>query len=187
MNQHDPNQMPLLQLMKQNRKLFLYEGIIFIILGLFGLFLPQFFSLTLDYFIGWLLVLGSTVLVVRIVQSPKMPYKAPSIVSAILYFILGLLFLLFPASGIKTLTLLMGLFFLMDGMVKIYGSMQLKALAGHGWILFNGILSLILAVLIFMSWTTAAAWVLGVLVGINLLFTGFGMLGLYSSLSKFNE
>jgi uncharacterized membrane protein HdeD (DUF308 family) len=181
---HDPNHMPLVQLMKQNRKFFLYEGIAFIVLGLFGLCAPQFFSLTLDYIIGWLLVLGSIVLGVRIIQTPRMPYRAPSIVSAILYFVLGVLFLAFPDTGIKTLTLLMGAFFLFDGTLKIYGSIQMRPLVGSGWLLFNGILSLILAFLIFISWTTAAAWVLGVLVGINLLFTGFALLGLYSSLSK---
>lgn len=180
----DPENRPLVTLIKRFKNFFLAEGIVFTLLGIFALALPTLFSLTLDYFLGWLFVLGAIALGIRTMQTGGMPNRTASIISTILYLFLGFMFLVYPASGIATLTLLLACFFVFDGIAKIYGSLKLKPLPMWGWILVSGILSLILAVLILAMWPTQAAWVLGVLVGINLLFTGLTTLGFLWSLSR---
>jgi uncharacterized membrane protein HdeD (DUF308 family) len=83
-----------------------------------------------------------------------------------------------------TLTLILGFFFIFDGILKIYTSSRLKPIGYWKWVLVSGITSLILAFLILVSWPTESPWVLGVLVGINFLSTGLTMLGFLWSLPQ---
>ncbi|MBS0637496.1 MAG: DUF308 domain-containing protein, partial [Verrucomicrobia bacterium] len=164
--------------------LFIAEGILFTLLGILGMALPQFFSLTLDYFFGWLFILGAVALGYRSIATPDMPNRTASIFSSILYLVLGILLFVYPMSGILTLTLLLAFYFFLDGVVKVYGAFQIKPLKSWGWILTSGVLSLILAALILGLWPSQASWILGMLVGINLFITGVTTLGFIWSLSK---
>ena len=180
----DPENRPLIERLMQYKKIFLLEGIAFTILGIFALAAPALFSLTLDLFLGWLFVFGAIAMAIRTCQTRGMPNRTASWVSTCLYLAIGLLFLVYPTSGILTLDLLLACFFLFDGISKIYGALLLRPLPSWGWILFSGIMSLILSVLIFATWPSQAAWVLGILVGINLLFTGLSTLGFLWSFSR---
>ncbi len=168
---------PLINLIKLYKNLFIAEGIAFIILGIFAMLLPQLFALTLDYFIGWLFILSAIALGYRAIVAKSMPNKTAILVNALLYLVLGILLLVYPLSGILTLTLLIAFYFLFDGCTKIYAAIQMKALKSWVWILTSGILSLILAALILASWPGQASWILGMLVGINLFITGITTLG----------
>jgi uncharacterized membrane protein HdeD (DUF308 family) len=180
----DPNQQPIVEFLKTHRKLFLFEGIIFTCLGIFALAAPMIFSLTLDIIFGWLFLIGGIALGIRTVQAQNMPNRASSIVSTVLYLLLGLLFLAYPASGILALDLLLGCFFVFDGIAKIYGGLQLRPVPAWGWVVFSGILSLCIATLILANWPEKAALMLGVLVGINLLCSGLATFGFLWGVSK---
>ena len=172
------------EIMRRYKHIFIAEGVIFTLLGLFAMSLPQVFSLTLDYFFGWLFVIGALALGARAILTPDMPNKTNTLLSTLLYLILGILLLVYPMSGILTLTLLMGVYFLFDGIAKIYGGIEMKPMHNWGWIVTNCVLSLILALLIFGSWPSQASWVLGVLFGINLFITGIITLAFMWSISK---
>lgn len=176
---------PLITLVKRYKNLFIAEGVVFTILGIFAMALPQFFSLTLDYFFAWLLILSSLAVGYRAVVAPDMPNRRSAVVSTLLYGLLGILLLVYPTSGILTLTLLIAIYFLFDGVAKIYGGMQIKPLKSWGWIVISGVLSLILSALIFAGWPTEASWMLGMLFGINLFITGITTLGFIWTLLRF--
>ncbi len=163
---------PLLELFRRYKNLFVIEGILFTLLGIFAISLPQVFSLTLDYFIGWVFIFSAIAIAIRSFQATEMPDRTAAIVSTLLYLVLGVLLLVYPMTGILTLTLLLALYFLLDGIIKIYSSLQIKPISNWGWILTSGILSLILSGLIIGYWPQEASWMLGMLVGINLLVTG---------------
>ncbi len=177
----------IIELMRRYKKIFIAEGVLFILLGIFALALPRIFSLTLDYFFGWLFVFGAMAYALRTFLTPDMPNRGSTIASSILYFALGALLLIFPMSGILTLTLLMALYFLFDGITKIYGGFQMRPIRNWGWIVTNGVLSLILAILILASWPIEASWVLGILFGINLLITGVMTLAFIWSINESNK
>ncbi len=172
------------EIMRRYKHIFIAEGVIFTLLGLFAMALPKIFSLTLDYFFGWLFVFGAIALAVRTILTPEMPNRTNTFLSTLLYLTLGILLLCYPISGILTLTLLMGVYFLFDGFAKIYGGIEMKPSHNWGWIVTNGMISLILALLIFGSWPSEASWVLGVLFGINLFITGIITLAFMWSICK---
>lgn len=175
---------PLITLIKRYKNLFIAEGVVFTILGIFAMALPQFFSLTLDYFFAWLLILGAVAVGYRAAVAPDMPNRRSAIISTLLYGTLGILLLVYPTSGILTLTLLIAFYFLFDGVAKIYGGMQIKPVKSWGWIVASGALSLILALLILSGWPAEASWMLGMLFGINLFITGITTLGFIWTVSR---
>jgi uncharacterized membrane protein HdeD (DUF308 family) len=80
--------------------------------------------------------------------------------------------LIYPLRGVLTLTLVLATFFLAEGAAKIMMAVQLRSTPKWGWLLVSGLLALLLGVLIWVEFPSTAAWVLGVLLGIDLLFSG---------------
>lgn len=165
-------------MVREHWKLFLFEGIIFILLGILAVALPNFATLSVEMFIGWLFLLGGILQGYRVFQSRGNKDFWIALISPILAIIVGILLLAYPLTGILTLTLLLGIYFLIEGIVKIVISWRLKPLKPWGWVLFSGLLSLVLGVIIFTGWPGTATWVIGLLVGINMLFFGWALVGL---------
>lgn len=166
------------------KSLLYFEAILFILLGIIGIALPQFFTIGLELLVGCLLIAGGVTQLIRLFQNKDAPGFWATILGAIFSLILGALFLIYPIAGVLSLTYLLLLYFLIDGLAKIYFSFQLKKYQHWGWILFSGILSLALAALIFTGLPGTATWVLGLLVGINMLFFGFSLVAFASMIGK---
>jgi uncharacterized membrane protein HdeD (DUF308 family) len=77
-----------------------------------------------------------------------------------------------------TLTMLLTVFFAMEGIAKISLAFMMRPLARWSWVLFSGATSLLLAIIILMGWPGTALWVLGLLVGINMIFLGWTLLNI---------
>jgi uncharacterized membrane protein HdeD (DUF308 family) len=96
----------------------------------------------------------------------------------ILQSVLGYLFLAQPLEGIMTITMLMALFFALEGAAKIYFALMMRPLAHWGYVLFSGTTALILAVIVWMGWPGTAEWLLGLFFGINMLFGGWALVSI---------
>lgn len=94
---------------------------------------------------------------------------------AILYMVVGVLMIVRPAAGALSLTLLIGAFFLAGGLFRI-----VAAIAGRppywGWLLLSGIVTLLLGLLIVAEWPASGLWVIGMFLGIDLLFSGTSLI-----------
>ena len=77
-----------------------------------------------------------------------------------------------PLLGVLSLTLVLATFLLIEGLLEIVLYFTLSAVRNSGWILFDGIITLALGILIYAHWPSSAAWVIGTLVGISLMFSG---------------
>lgn len=168
------------------RSVLYFEAVLFILLGLAAIAVPQFFTLGIELLIGALFLAAGIVQFIRLFQSSDAPGFWASFFSAALNLILGGLLLFYPVTGIISLTYLLILYFLIDGVTKLYYSFEVKPRENWGWILVSGLLSLILAGIIFSGLPGTAVWVLGLLVGINMLFFGIAIASLASSLPKVN-
>lgn len=166
------------------KSLLYFEAILFILLGIIGIAVPQFFTIGIEILVGCLLIGAGIVQLVRLFQAKDAPGFWGTFLGAIFSMILGALFLIYPIAGILSLTYLLILYFLIDGIAKIYFSFQLKHFQKWGWILFSGLLSLALAILIFTGLPGSAVWVLGLLVGINMLFFGFSLIAFASTIEQ---
>lgn len=162
-----------MELFQKYRGALIVEGIIFIILGILAIAMPKLSTLSVELLIGWLFIIGGIVQFVRTFQFHKAGEIIWSLISVIVYLAAGVILLAYPLTGVLTLTLLLALFFLIEGIAKLVLSFEMRSFGNWGWLLFSGIISIILAALIWSGWPGTAAWVIGLLVGINLLFFRF--------------
>lgn len=170
--------------LQQYRTAFIIESILLIILGIVAIILPFYATLSVELVIGWILLLGGVVQLYKSIKTIKEPGGAISLAAAIIYIAVGVLMLIYPLTGILTLTLLVGIFFLLEGIAKIAFSFELKPAQNWGWLLISGIIALLMSGIILWGWPETALWVIGLLVGINMVFFGFSLLALVSNLPK---
>ncbi|MDD1637105.1 MAG: DUF308 domain-containing protein [Methylococcaceae bacterium] len=159
-------------------KLFLAEGIFLIILGIIAILVPHFFTVALVVSLGWILLFGGTFLIIRSLLFFRMPGFGLWLFMGILQFVIGFLFLAQPLQGILTLTMLMTLFFALEGVAKISFAVMMRPLAHWGFVLFSGLTALILALVVWMGWPGTAEWLLGLLFGINMFFGGWSLVNI---------
>lgn len=170
--------------LQQHRTAFIIESILLIILGAIAIALPFYASLSVELMIAWILVLGGVVQLFKSMSGFKEAGGAVSLIGGIIYIVVGGLMLVYPLRGMASLTLLLGLFFLLEGLAKIVFSFEIKPVRNWGWLLFSGIIALIMAGIILYGWPETSLWVIGLLVGINMIFFGCSLLALVTSLPK---
>jgi uncharacterized membrane protein HdeD (DUF308 family) len=103
---------------------------------------------------------------------------------AILYGCVGIYLLMHPLLGVLSLTLLLAIFFVIEGIVEIVLYFNIHGTANAGWVLFDGIVTLILGFLIWRRWPSSSVWVIGTLVGISLIFSGISRFMLSSAVRR---
>jgi uncharacterized membrane protein HdeD (DUF308 family) len=160
--------------------LFLAEGIILVILGMAAIIVPVIATLAATLVIGWLFLISGVVGLVTTFWMKHAPGFWWALLSAVIGIAAGLVLLVWPVSGVLSLTLVLIAFFVIEGIATImYAIDHRNQLSGRwGWMLASGIVDLILAGIIFAGLPGTAAWALGLLVGINMLFGGTAMIGM---------
>ena len=160
--------------------LFLIEGIILVILGAAAIVVPPIATLAFEIVIGWLFLISGVVGLITTFWMRNAPGFWWALFSAVVGIAAGLVLLRWPISGTLSLTFVLIAFFVIEGIVTImYAIDHRNQLSGRwGWMLASGIVDLILAGIIFAGLPGTAAWALGLLVGINLVFGGTAMIGM---------
>jgi uncharacterized membrane protein HdeD (DUF308 family) len=164
----------------------LIEGIILIVLGFGAIVIPAIAGIAATIWIGWLFVLGGIVGIVSTLRARGAPGFGWALFSAILALLAGLLLLWNPMQGLLTLTYVLIAFFIIDGIAMImYAIEHRRELTGRWeWLLFNGVIDLILAVIILSGMPGSAAWALGLLLGIDLVFGGASLIAVALAAKK---
>jgi uncharacterized membrane protein HdeD (DUF308 family) len=160
--------------------MFLIEGIVLVVLGLLAIALPPIATLAVDFLLGWLFLVSGIVGLIATFWMRQAPGFWWSLLSAALGIVAGLVLLARPASGVLTLTLILIVFFTTEGVASVMYALEHKReLSGRwGFMLASGIVDLILAAIIFTGLPGTAAWAIGVLVGINMLFGGSALIAM---------
>jgi uncharacterized membrane protein HdeD (DUF308 family) len=161
-------------------KAFLFEGILLAILGLAAMIVPPLASLAVTIFLGWMfLVTGIAGLVISF-WARAMPGYWWSLISAALAVLAGGILLARPMQGVLTLTIVVGAYFLAEGVATImYALEHRKELSGRwSWLLVAGLMDILIAFFIIAGLPGSAEWAIGLLVGINLLFGGATLIGM---------
>jgi uncharacterized membrane protein HdeD (DUF308 family) len=151
-------------------------GALLLIAGLLAIVLPFLAALTASLFFGWLLLLGSIFHFGYAWSERGAGHVLWQVLLGIIYLVAAFSLLLFPIAGVFTLTLILACYLAVEGIVEISLYLRLRALPGTVWFLVDGVVSLLLAGLIFAHWPSSSVWALGTLVGISLLFSGMARL-----------
>jgi uncharacterized membrane protein HdeD (DUF308 family) len=160
--------------------LFLIEGIVLLILGAIAVIIPPIATLAVTIFLGWLILISGVIGLVTTFWMRHAPGFWWSLLSAILGIIVGIMLLASPVIGALSLTFVLIAFFLIEGAVTIMFALDHKReLSGQwGWMLVSGIIDLVLAAMILAGLPSTAAWAIGLLVGINMIFGGAALIAM---------
>lgn len=154
---------------------FLGLGIVLMVLGIVAMIAPVAATLAAELVFGWLLIISGIAHGIHAVQSRSWKGFILQLLLGILSTAVGVFLLLYPLQGVVTLTLVLALYFIAEGIAKIVMAVQIRSMPNWGWLLTSGLLALVLGVLIWMQLPGAAAWVIGFMVGIDLVFSGLAL------------
>jgi uncharacterized membrane protein HdeD (DUF308 family) len=171
-------------MLKQNKGLFIVEGILFVILGLLAIAVPVLFTFSVELLFGGLLIVGGFLQGYRAYTLWEKPGFYISIFAAILSLILGFIFIANPLKGVLTLTAVLMLYFFISGVFKIVLGFELRQTPSWGWLIFSGIIAIFMGGIIYSGWPGTAFWVIGLLLGIDMLFFGISLLSLAFAVDK---
>ena len=134
-------------------------------------------------FFGWLLVLAGGIEAAQALLVGKWAGFFLHLVAAVLFLVTGIVILRRPVLGAEIATMFMAMFFLISGLFQLVASLALHE-PDWGWQALNGIITSLLGVLVLAQWPTSGLWVIGLFVGIDLIFRGWAWVALALDLRK---
>jgi uncharacterized membrane protein HdeD (DUF308 family) len=166
--------------LREHWVLFLVEGVVLLVLGATAVVLPPIATLAVTILLGWLFLVSGILGLITTFWMRHAPGFWWSLLSAVLGIVVGAVLLASPLTGTFSLTLVLVAFFLVEGAVSIMFALDHKReLSGQwGWMLVSGIIDLGLAIMIFAGLPSTAAWAVGLLVGINMIFGGTALIAM---------
>jgi uncharacterized membrane protein HdeD (DUF308 family) len=165
---------------REHWRAFLFEGVLLVVLGLAAIIVPPLASLAVTIFLGWLFLVSGVAGLALTFWARQMPGFWWSLISAALAVAAGIILLARPVQGVLTLTIVVGAYFLAEGVTSIMYALEHRRELSErwSWMLFAGLLDILIAFMIIARLPGSAEWAVGLLVGINLLFGGASLIGM---------
>ena len=147
-------------------------AVLLIIFGGLAILLPIEMSVGVVIVVCWLLMISGIVQVVDAFRSARGWHTLWNIAVALAYFLTGLFLRFNLGIGIAALTLALILFFVFQGLLDIFVYIRTRKIGASSWLLLHGITSFVLGLMIWRHWPSGSLWVIGTIVGINMILTG---------------
>ena len=159
-------------------------GILMIISGVLAICLPLASSIGLAILVGWLLLVSAVWHLIFVFRSRDLGGSLWQLVLAIVYGAVGLLVLFNPLAGVISFTLLLAIFLLLEAALELAIYFTVRRTTNAGWVLLDSVITLILAMLIWVHWPSSSVWAIGTLMGVSLIFSGISRLMLSSGVRR---
>jgi uncharacterized membrane protein HdeD (DUF308 family) len=154
--------------------LYLVQSGLLVLAGLLALVFPAIFGAGVLVLIGWLLILGGIVQAIGLIGATQVPYFWLQLVSVVLGVVVGFLLVSRPEAGLLAVALLMVVFFMVEGISRIAFALMIRPMEDWHYVLISGIVGLLLAVVLGANIGSVSNWLLGLLLGMNLIASGAG-------------
>ncbi|MFZ1951751.1 MAG: HdeD family acid-resistance protein [Pseudolabrys sp.] len=151
---------------------YILQSVLMILAGIMALVFPIISSVAVVIFLGWLLIFSGILQAFSLLDARHVPHFWLQLVSVVLSVLVGILFLRNPGAGLLTLTLLLIVFFMVEGISKIIFSLTIRPFPNWGWVFASGVIGILLAFYLWANTPVTAVWLLGVLLGIGLISEG---------------
>lgn len=168
----------------ENRNWFMILGALLVILGFVAILFPFATTIAAKIVLGWLFLIGGAGQIWHAFSTQKWSEFALNLLVGVLYLAAGAWLAFLPLSGILTLTILLSALFIVEGALESMMAFRMKPREGWGWMLFAGLCALAAGILIFAKLPSSAVWAIGLLVGINMISTGWAYLFLAMRVGK---
>jgi len=160
------------QTVKRYSLWYLIQGVLLVVAGILAVIYPVVSSVAVVVLLGWLLVVSGVLQAISLIGARHVPHFWLQLISVILAVLIGLLFLRDPAQALLTLTLLLIVFFMIEGISKVVFALTIRPFPHWGWVLASGLVGIALAAVLWGSLPVTAVWLIGLLLGIELISVG---------------
>jgi uncharacterized membrane protein HdeD (DUF308 family) len=147
-------------------------SVLMIVAGLLAIGLPVVAGIAVTAVVGWLLIVSGALHLAFAWRTGRAGDVVWEILLGLAYGAIGFYLLARPVAGLASLTFAVAIYLFAEGVLEFILSFQLRPAPGTGWLLVDGIITLVLAAMIWGTWPSSAAWVIGTLVGISMCFSG---------------
>lgn len=157
---------------KRHRVWYIVQGILLVAGGILAIVYPLFSAVAVVVLLGWVLIISGLVQGISLLGARQVPYFWLQLISVILGLLIGFLFLRDPMQGLVTITLLLIVFFMIEGISKIVFALTIRPFPNWGWVLASGVVGIVLSIVLLASLPVTATWLIGLLLGIELVSVG---------------
>ena len=147
-------------------------SVLLIAAGAIAILSPMIAGVAITVVVGWLLIFSGALHLAFAFGSGRARAVVWQVLLGLAYGFIGMYVLANPVAGLASLTFAIAIYLFVEGVLEFMLSFQLRPAPGSGWLLADGIITLVLAVMIWSTWPSSAAWVVGTLVGISMFFSG---------------
>src|SRR5918997_5985895 len=146
---------------------YLIQGVLLIATGVLAIIYPVLSSTAVIVLLGWLLIISGLLQGLSLIGARHVPHFWLQLISVILAVLIGLLFLRDPEQGLLTITLLLIVFFMMEGISKVVFALTIRPFPNWGWVLGSGMVGIVLSLVLWVNLPVTSVWLLGFLLGMN--------------------
>ena len=157
---------------KRHSLWYLIQGALMVLGGVLALVYPIVSSVAVVLFLGWVLIISGVVQGISLIGAQHVPHFWLQLISVVLSVIVGVLFIRQPGEGLLAITLLLIVFFMVEGISKLVFALTIRPFPNWGWVLASGVIGILLSLFLWASLPVTAIWFLGVLLGIHLICEG---------------
>ena len=147
-------------------------GVLLIIFGGLAIASPMLAAFAVNVFLAWLIMLAGIVHLMAAFHTHRAGSLIWKLLVGVAYIAFGIYLILHPVLGVEALTLVLAVLFLVEGVLDIILFFKMRAMAGSAWVLFDGIVTILLGLLIYLGWPSSSAWAIGILVGVSMIISG---------------
>src|SRR5262245_48593466 len=151
---------------------YLLQGVLMVVAGVLAFIYPLLASVALIYLLAWVLIVSGAVQAIGLIGARHVPHYWLQLISVVIAILIGVLLLRQPESGLLIMTLLLIVFFMVEGLSKVIFALTIRPFPNWCWVLASGLVGVVLGVYLMMNMPVSAEWVLGVLLGIQLICEG---------------
>jgi uncharacterized membrane protein HdeD (DUF308 family) len=151
-------------------------SVLMIVAGILAIVIPPVAGIAVTILIGWLLIFSAVAHFVFAWHTRGAGAILWEVLLGIVYFFAGIYLLWNPVVGLVSLTLGLAFYLFAEAVLEFILAFRLRPLPGSGWLFLDGIITLILAIMIWRTWPASSPWALGTLVGVSMLFSGISRL-----------
>jgi uncharacterized membrane protein HdeD (DUF308 family) len=151
---------------------YLIQGVLLIVAGFLALIYPFVASVAIVSLLAWVLIVSGILQGIGLIGASNVPHYWLQLISAVLAILIGVLLLREPNSGLLVMTVLLIVYFMVEGIAKVIFALTIRPFPNWGWVLGSGLVGIFLALILWANMPLSADWVLGLMLGLLLISEG---------------
>ncbi|ODS01033.1 hypothetical protein AUC68_11605 [Methyloceanibacter methanicus] len=151
---------------------YLIQGVLLVVAGVLAIISPVIASVAVVFLLGWILIISGVLQGIGLIGASNVPHFWLQLISAVLAILIGVLLLRSPDSGLLVMTMLLIVYFMVEGIAKVIFALTIRPFPNWGWVLASGLVGIVLSFVLWANMPLTADWVLGLMLGLLLVTEG---------------